>query len=47
MRKQFVQCETREQALAECPWAGFFAEADGGYWCFESETDYTTWMQQV
>jgi hypothetical protein len=45
--KRFVECETREQAETACPWANFFAEAEGGWWCFEFEPDYRTWLNQV
>lgn len=47
MRKQFVQCETREQAEQECPWAAEIIEAEGGWQCFESVQDAETWKAQV
>ena len=47
MRKQFVECDTAEQAADLCPWAGFFLGAEGGFWCFESEADYVTASNQV
>jgi hypothetical protein len=47
MRKEFVQVETHEEALDLCPWAAVCHKADGGWWCFESETDAETWLAQV
>lgn len=46
MRKEFVECETEEQAYEACPWAGWAAEVVGGYWMFESITDYEIFMNQ-
>jgi hypothetical protein len=46
MRTQFVECNTRAQAKKECPWAAVIVKAEGGYWCFESRADYTTWKEQ-
>lgn len=46
MRQQFVQCETREEAEAACPWAAKIIEADGGFQCFESTKDAETWQAQ-
>jgi hypothetical protein len=53
MRKQFVQCETREQAEAACPWAAEIIEVDNGgeegkrFVCFESVTDAETFQAQA
>lgn len=46
MRKEFVEVKTRKQALARCPWASFILKAIGGYWCFESLTDYQIHVNQ-
>lgn len=46
MRKQFVECETRKEALEECPWASAIRKAVGGYWCFESHDDAKVWDSQ-
>lgn len=46
MRKQFVQCRYRHQALKECPWSSRVAKVNGGYMCFESISDYYTWRNQ-
>lgn len=47
MRKQFVEGGTREQAEAECPWAAEVIEVDGGWQCFESQTDANLFMMQA
>jgi hypothetical protein len=44
MRKQFVEGSIRE-AKKVCPWAHWFADADGGVWCFEARNDYLVWMR--
>lgn len=46
MRKQFVACDTRKEAKAECPWATYIAQVFGGFMCFESRDDYITWRWQ-
>ena len=46
MRKAFIAANTPYQAQKECPWASHIAKACGGYWCFESYTDYETWKNQ-
>lgn len=47
MRKQFIQTDSRKAAAEACPWACKIARADGGYWCFESISDYRTWRGQA
>jgi len=47
MRIRFVAAVTRRQAAAECPWAARIVMVDGGWMCFESLTDYATWMAQT
>lgn len=49
MRKQFVECDTREEAEQMCPWAAEIIENEvcGGFWCFESVQDAETWMNQL
>jgi len=46
MRQEFVQVETKEEALNDCPWASECVEVDGGFICFESQDDYSTWIGQ-
>lgn len=46
MRKQFVEVDTQEEAWAKCPWAAKVIRSDGGFWCFESVSDYETWEAQ-
>jgi hypothetical protein len=46
MRKQFVECKTKEQAEKECPWAEKIVKVEGGYMCFESSVDYKVWKNQ-
>jgi hypothetical protein len=46
MRKKFIQCENRQQAGEECPWAAIIVSVDGGYMCFESYDDYEVWECQ-
>ena len=45
MRKQFVECRTRNTARRRCPWAVVIAKACGGFWAFESWDDYRIWQQ--
>lgn len=35
MRKQYVQCKTRSQALRQCPWSGVIIKQESGYLCLE------------
>lgn len=46
MRQKFIECETYEEALNECPWAEDFAKVTDGYMCFESNADYIVWNNQ-
>lgn len=46
MRKSFVECKTRYQALKLCPWAASVAKVSGGFFCFESRYDYKVWKNQ-
>jgi hypothetical protein len=46
MRQAFIQCETKGQALEECPWACEVIEVAGGYRCFESVVDAQVWRAQ-
>lgn len=46
MRRLFVECETREEAEEECPWAVEIIEAEGGFWCFESGDDAAVWLAE-
>lgn len=46
MRKEFIECETREQAEQVAPWAAEIVEAEGGYMAFESVDDAAAWGNQ-
>ena len=46
MRKEFIQCADRRTAWRHCPWASKIVKAEGGYWAFETLTDYQTWRGQ-
>ena len=47
MRKEFIAVETIEQAEAVCPWAAKTVEVEGGFYVFESISDYEIWLSQV
>lgn len=46
MRTQFVECNTRKEALNACPWAAYAKKVCSGYMCFESRSDYQQWRWQ-
>lgn len=46
MRTKFVEVATRYAARKACPWASVIAKAEGGFWAFESATDYYIWRGQ-
>ena len=46
MRKEFLIVKSRETAKRRCPWAVRIIKAEGGYWAFESITDFQTWKNQ-
>lgn len=46
MRKLFVECKTRKTAIKRMPWACAIVKVDGGYFGFESATDYENWKKQ-
>lgn len=47
MRVENFQVDTVEEALAECSFEPFTCvEVDGGFKCFESESDFDTWNSQ-
>lgn len=46
MRKQFVPAATRYAALKACPWACAALRVNGGYLCFESAADLSTFRAQ-
>lgn len=43
MRKEFVQCMSKKEAVKECPWTSEIRKAVGGFWCFESVSDAKLW----
>jgi hypothetical protein len=43
----FIQAADRTTAKKACPTATRIIKVDGGYMCFETETDYQTWKQQT
>lgn len=45
MRKEFVETKSRIKVKRRFPWAVVVAEAEGGYWAFESMDDYRTWKR--
>lgn len=47
MRKQFVQCKSRNTAKAQCPWFAIVVKVEGGFMAFESMADYYMWKAQV
>ena len=46
MRKEFLEVNTRKEALKEAPWAAKIIKVVGGYMAFESLQDYETWKNQ-
>lgn len=42
----FIQCATRKEASANCPWAEKIVKVDGGYLCFKFIEDYEIWRGQ-
>jgi len=46
MRKEFIETENRKEAKEECTWASKIVKVVGGYWCFESISDYEIWNNQ-
>ena len=43
MRRRFIVCDSRADAMIACPWAEIIYKTGGGYWCFESAADYRRW----
>lgn len=46
MRKQFIETNDLRSAWDRCPWAAVIVAADGGFWAFESASDYDRWVNQ-
>ena len=46
MRQQFIQADTRAEALKKAPWAAITVRFCGGYMAFESVADARTWKNQ-
>ena len=46
MRKKFIEAESREEAIAQAPWAANITKVEGGWQAFESQTDKKTWKDQ-
>lgn len=46
MRKEFIEVSTRYLAKKAAPWASKIAKAMGGYWAYESTSDYETSKRQ-
>jgi hypothetical protein len=40
MKKEFIEVSSLAAAKKSAPWAAAFLKAYGGYWAFESVTDY-------
>lgn len=47
MRTEFIESETKEDAINLCPWAAVCIKVDGGYICFESVDDAETNQFQI
>jgi len=45
MRKEFIKCDNKYEAIERCPWYGFIARVPGGYMCFETATQYQVWKE--
>lgn len=43
---KFIQCETRQEAIAACPWATVVIKVYGGYMAFEFFDNYEVWKNQ-
>jgi hypothetical protein len=46
MRKEMVECKSRETAKRRCPWAAKVVKVEGGYVAFESADDWRIWKNQ-
>lgn len=46
MKTQFVETNSRKEAVNEMPWAEKVVKVSGGYMGFESADDYKTWKNQ-
>lgn len=46
MRTQFIETNSRKEAVNEMTWAGKIVKVDGGYMGFESYDDYKAWKNQ-
>ncbi len=46
MRKEFVQCYSRNTARARCPWACTTAKVEGGFIAFEDARAAEMWRTQ-
>lgn len=47
MRTEFIKCNTRYMAKKLCNFVpAVIAKVCGGYFCFESRSDYKTWINQ-
>lgn len=46
MRQEFIQVESRKDAIKQAPWAAKIVKVDGGYKAFESIQDYEAWKNQ-
>jgi hypothetical protein len=40
MRQEFIACKTEKERDSKAPWSKKNVEVCGGYYCFESESDY-------
>lgn len=46
MRKEFIRCDTKEEAQELAPWAAIIKEVEGGFLAFESVDDAELWERQ-
>lgn len=50
MRQKFIplaEAPTHADAEALAPWAALIVTAEGGWYAFESVTDYRIWITQI
>lgn len=46
MKSEYINCKSRNTAKRHAPWTAKIVKVEGGYYAFESITDYQTWSNQ-
>lgn len=46
MRRELIACRHRQSAVIRNHWAKHIARTDGGWLCFEDDTDFGLWQRQ-